>query len=220
MTTFLFWNVHKMDLSHRLARLILAHQVDVLLIAESPVGAAHASRAISAAGGPSLTTHELVENEEVESKVLVLSRFESAAFREKYTDMLGRLRIYEVVLRDSPEFLLAVAHLPSQRSRSREGLSQSATMWAEMIRDTEHRVGHLRTILVGDLNLNPFDVGMVSGHGFHAVMTRRKAEEGSRKIDGKALPFFYNPMWGFFGDQTTGPPGTYYLSSSDPLNYF
>jgi len=68
--------------------------------------------------------------------------------------------------------------------------------------------------------MNPFDDGVVSGHGFHAVMTRSKALEIERSIDGRSLPFFYNPMWGFFGDNTPGPPGTYYLSSTKPINYF
>ena len=33
-------------------------------------------------------------------------------------------------------------------------------------------------------------------------------------------PFFYNPMWGCFGDRTPGPPGSFYLGTSKPVNYF
>jgi hypothetical protein len=68
--------------------------------------------------------------------------------------------------------------------------------------------------------MNPFDDGVVSGHGFHAVMTKAKALEGHRSVDGAPSPFFYNPMWGFFGDRTDGPPGSYYFSSSEPVNHF
>lgn len=215
MTTFLFWNVFKKDLTERLARLIETHQVDVLVIAESPVGAVELASAISSAGGPQLTPHGWVE-----AKVKVLSRFHERAIRGRYTDPLGRLSIYQAILPAMSEILLAVAHLPSRVNCSKEGLNQLATRWAGQIRRTEGQVGHQRTVLVGDLNLNPFDDGLVSGEGFHAVMTRKKAEEGSRLIAGERSPFFYNPMWGFFGDRTPGPPGSYYLSGTDPINYF
>jgi hypothetical protein len=29
-------------------------------------------------------------------------------------------------------------------------------------------------------------------------------------VDGEDRKFFYNPMWGRYGDETHGPPGTYY----------
>jgi hypothetical protein len=74
--------------------------------------------------------------------------------------------------------------------------------------------------LVGDLNMNPFDPGVASAHGLHAVMVRSKAAEATREILGEAYRMFYNPMWGCFGDRTAGPPGTFYLSSSKPLNHF
>ena len=27
-------------------------------------------------------------------------------------------------------------------------------------------------------------------------------------------------MWGYFGDKSPGPPGTYYYSATNPINYF
>ena len=69
--------------------------------------------------------------------------------------------------------------------------------------------------------MNPFDPGVTSGEGFHGVMDKRIAEKGSRKIVGQVRDFFYNPMWSFLGDESEGPPGTYYYNaSSKPLNYY
>ena len=31
---------------------------------------------------------------------------------------------------------------------------------------------------------------------------------GARTVQGERYPFFYNPMWGHFGDRAGGPPGT------------
>jgi hypothetical protein len=78
-----------------------------------------------------------------------------------------------------------------------------------VVRDVEKRVGHDRTIVVGDLNMNPFDAGIVGAEGLNAVMTKQIASQGGRKVDAVRYPFFYNPMWSHFGDSTHEeyPPG-------------
>jgi hypothetical protein len=64
---------------------------------------------------------------------------------------------------------------------------------ANSIRSVEQKIGHTRTILVGDLNMNPFEEGVVSAAGLHAVMTRRIAEKQSRIVQEKEYPFFAIP---------------------------
>src|SRR5258707_15898312 len=54
----------------------------------------------------------------------------------------------------------------------------------------------------------------------HGVMTAQLAARESREVIGEEEPMFYNPMWSYFGDRSPGPPGSYYLRSSKPLNYF
>ena len=85
---------------------------------------------------------------------------------------------------------------------------------AKEINRVEEGVGHERTVLVGDFNMNPFEEGMTGAPALHAVMTRKLAERIDRVVQGTAYRFFYNPMWGFFGDRTIGPPGTYYHRSA------
>jgi hypothetical protein len=215
MAAFLFWNLHGNRIENRVARLVVTHDIDVVMLAESANPSSELLSAIDLLGGGRFRLHGILE-----SKVRVYSRMEEAALMIKYSDTLRRLTILKMHLDGLPEILLAVAHLPSQRNYSRHGLNQAATSWAGKIREIENDVGHMRTVFVGDLNLNPFDDGIVGGHGFHAVMTRSKALEEVRDVNGEPSPFFYNPMWGFFGDRTPGPPGTYYHSSTDPINYF
>jgi len=68
--------------------------------------------------------------------------------------------------------------------------------------------------------MDPFEPGLLSAEGLHAVMTRRIAMRETRKILDQEYPFFYNPMWGFFGDLTRGPAGTYYYRSSELIAQF
>ena len=90
----------------------------------------------------------------------------------------------------------------------------------ETIRKKEDEVGHTRTVLVGDLNMNPFEDGVVSSTGLHAVMTRKIAEKKSRIVQDNEYLYFYNPMWSLFGDGSKGPPGTYYYYKAEHKVYF
>jgi hypothetical protein len=74
---------------------------------------------------------------------------------------------------------------------------------------------------MGDLNVNPFEDGMVLASAFHAVMTKDTAMRGSRTVQGQKYPYFYNPMWSHFGDQRSGSPsGTFYYEKAEHLVYF
>jgi len=88
------------------------------------------------------------------------------------------------------------------------------------IRALEQQEGHERTIIVGDLNVNPFETPVAWAGGLHGIMDRRVVERETREVRGREYSMFYNPMWGFFGDRTPGPSGTYYRTSSESVNYF
>ena len=68
--------------------------------------------------------------------------------------------------------------------------------------------------------MNPFEDGMVSANGLHAVMSQGIAQRGSRTVQGKAYPFFYNPMWSYLGDASAGPPGTFYYENAQHKTFF
>jgi len=133
---------------------------------------------------------------------------------------LGALSIWELKVGRYPGVLLAVVHLPGKINWERDDQTLQATTFARDIARTEDEVGHLRTVLVGDLNMHPFDPGCAGANALHGVMATTIARKRDRVVRGAEFRYFYNPMWGCFGDRTPGPPGSYYLSSSKPLNYF
>ncbi len=116
--------------------------------------------------------------------------------------------------------MLAVVHFPSRVNYEENDQTLEATVLAEDLGRAERDTGIPRTILVGDLNMNPFHPGVSGAQALHAVMTKQLAERGERTVRGRSYRFFYNPMWGHFGDRTTGPPGTYHWPASNPLNYY
>jgi endonuclease/exonuclease/phosphatase family metal-dependent hydrolase len=108
------------------------------------------------------------------------------------------------------EFLFVAAHLSSKVHWSSSDQGTEAQVVASQLRRVEEKRGHNRTILVGDLNMNPFEDGVVAAAGLHAMMTKACVASRTRIVQGQEYPFFYNPMWSFFGDRNEGPPGTFY----------
>lgn len=68
--------------------------------------------------------------------------------------------------------------------------------------------------------MNPFEEGVFAAAGLNAVMTKEVARRVARTIQGRRYSFFYNPMWGHFGDRTEGPPGTYYYDRAEHATLF
>jgi hypothetical protein len=104
------------------------------------------------------------------------------------------------------DLLLVVAHLPSKLRQSSESQAFEITEIARDIIRMEDKIGHKRTVLVGDLNMNPFETGLVTASGFNATMDRKIAEKQKRTVNARSFPFFYNPMWGLLGDASLGHP--------------
>ncbi|WP_375067572.1 endonuclease/exonuclease/phosphatase family protein [Stenotrophomonas lactitubi] len=107
---------------------------------------------------------------------------------------------------------LCLAHLPSKRNADDVDQIHFANLFKSDIEEGERRFGHTNTIVMGDLNMNPFDDGMTSALGLNAVPCLALASKEKRTIHGKDHHFFYNPSWNLLGDFQK-PAGTYFYSS-------
>ncbi len=211
---FLFWNLKRNPLTSRVVRLAGLYELDVLMLAESVLPS---DEWLDSLNGLGMGTFWQASPEG--DDVAVFVRLPTWAV-EPVSAEPRRMLTYRVFDRDGEEFLLVTLHLPSLLHRSEMELLLGATRYSREIIAIENRRGHRRTVAVGDFNMNPFSAGMVASDAFHAVMTKERAREEGRIVDGKTCPFFYNPKWGFFGDRTAGPAGTYYYDASKSISYF
>jgi hypothetical protein len=213
MTTFLFWNTRRKPVEEAIAVLVETHMVDVLILAEFSTRPVDLLERLSQPGkaGFHLTFG-------LSKDIIVFTRFSSQLVYPVYET--ARISIRRLALPARVEILLALVHFPSKLYWSEESQAIECTELAREVRIQEEKAGHNRTALVGDLNMNPFEVGLVSAAGLNAVMTRDLAGRGFRTVQSKQYPFFYNPMWNHFGDQHDGPPGTYYYERSEQVCYF
>lgn len=79
------------------------------------------------------------------------------------------------------------------------------------------------SIAIGDFNADPYSDAMLGPDNLNAVMCQRIASAGKRvfyenKPFARIRPYFYNPMWNSFGDQSAiKQPGSFYRGG-DPGN--
>ncbi len=230
---FLFWNVRQArgtrirDCFSRLANT----EIDVFMFAESPPDPAVVMTA--------LNTHRpgrYVAVTSLSSRVRFFSRQDGpltgAVWTDRYFDEVSdRITALECQPRNALSLLVVGAHLDSPYpGLSADGRAEWARDVAKDIGMIEAQSGHTRTILVGDLNMNPFDGGLVQTTALHAVMSRNLAGVVVGHAARAGYPVFYNPMWSCLGDRPAHrlqpggrrrPPGSYYFdNTNDRANQF
>lgn len=222
MLTFLFWNIGPSatvsdERRSLLLRLIASaareRAADFVILAEPHLNPAEVSSALN--GASQAYSFRPTECERIHVFTRLAPEFVAPVLES------GHVTVRRVRLPNRPEFLLACVHLVSRNRTDTVDRLQHA---AALRRDLEHvedvLVGHSRTVLTGDLNMDPFDPGVASHEGLNAVMTRRLARNGVRSISVLGRPVtrrvFYNPMWNHLGDDPPGPPGTYYFDDRQP----
>jgi len=204
MLNFLFWNINGKPLASAIGKLVRQHQVDVLILAECRIADTELIRDLNTETDD---RYQLVERDPFCERLTLVTRMPVRSIRRG--NSLSHWSLRRIVRPGQDELILGAFHLPSKLHRSRESQSQGIPAISSAIRNLERRLGHQRTVLVGDFNMNPFETGMVSAEGLNAVMTRDQAARKARTVDGTPHPFFYNPMWSHFGDSNHArlPPG-------------
>jgi endonuclease/exonuclease/phosphatase (EEP) superfamily protein YafD len=208
-----FWNIGKRNLGNLVARFSLEQDLDVLCLAENELSDHSLITELN-----NVTKSKFSIPDSDTPKLTIATNDTGFDLYEVYGDVSGRLTVRRFLL-GGEELLLVAVHLASKRDWSSEEQSFEAVQLANQIRDEEERRGHRRTILCGDLNMNPFESGVISAVGLHAMATTSIVEKMSRTVQGREYPYFYNPMWSFIGDRTNGPPGTHYYRKSSQISF-
>jgi len=216
MITFLFWNIKKQPLENVVANLAWQHQVDVLLLAECNIPPSVMLETLN----QHESLYDYAPDNHAASKIRVFTRFPNELIPHVGPNLNNRWTIRQLQLSPENNILLVVTHLPGRPQWEIKDTGVACRNLAKAIKAAEESVGHTRTLLMGDFNLNPFDHEIISVDSLHAVMSRDIAVKETRIVSGERYPFFYNPMWGRLGDTSPGPPGTYYYDNGKAVLYF
>jgi hypothetical protein len=213
MPTVAFWNLNANVSAQMVASFARESDADVVVLAENHHDIPKLRREMNRGVKQSYFPDSVDA-----SRLTILTRFPFDPLFLVHDSLGVSIRHYWMPIGES--FLVVAVHLSSKLRKKTEDQILSATRLARYIREAEQRVGHARTILVGDLNMNPFESGVVGSEGLHGIMDRSIAAAGSRRVQGEDCAFFYNPMWSMFGDGIRFPPGTYFYNSGSEVNYY
>jgi hypothetical protein len=228
MLSFLFWNINRKPLKRAISNLARRHSVDLVILAESDIPN---EELVQEFNRGRLSTQAEFESPDPDSfceRITIVPRFPHRSLITKAESSHYTFR--RIRLPNLPEFLLAEVHFPSKLYPSSESQTTATVEFGRELRNVEQEIGHKRTLLVGDFNMNPFEPGLIAAEGLNAVMTRQIAFKSERTVRQSSYPFFYNPMWGHFGDSThlvrppghedREPAGTCYFRAKESCWYF
>jgi hypothetical protein len=145
-----FWNLDRNVESPEVAAFAHENDLDVLVLAENGNSLVSLLKALNH------NRERLYFTDTGRSdRLTIFTRFKTDPKRCPLRDSSGvSIRHYQLPVGES--FTVVAVHLSSKLWESTEGQALSTPRVAGYIREAEQRVGHLRTIVIGDFNMNPF----------------------------------------------------------------
>ena len=180
-----FWNTGHLNNAVLLATLAKEQKADLLILAESGTDLAQLLPALNT-GEPSQFFPDASPG--LSDRLQIFYRYDPSAVRLVQDTFDIAIRSIKPPLQAS--ILLIAAHLSSKLYLTSEDQLISTPRFARIIEDAEKSVGHCRSIVIGDFNMNPFEPGMVGAQGLHAVMDRRIALRSESSVLGQKYRFF------------------------------
>lgn len=213
MTRILFWNINQSTNEDLISELCQEKNIDLLVLAENrhqdtvllPALFNASKRAFKNIG-------------ELTNRCSFYSALPNSSV-VKIRDV-NWLTIKHVTPPSGKSFLFVAIHFASKMHKDSSSQAMRTTRIREYIDQAELEAGHSRTLVIGDFNQNPYELGMTDADGLHAVKTKNIANKEHHIVDGLTRKYFYNPMWNLMGDESNGPPGTYFLQSCEKHVYW
>jgi exonuclease III len=209
LTRILFWNVQKKNLTDHICAISDLTKADVVILVENGSPADTVLAGLKTRIDENF--HIPKSGDSSEKKFHCFCRDTKFDMSEIHSGTRTSTRNLVI---GSKKSLLTLVHgvdIRNYDAESRQAIAQRVSR--EIIFVKKHQENN-RSVILGDFNLNPFDRSMNLADGFNAMMTRRCVMQKKRKHLGEYFDFYYNPMWSLFGDNTDGPPGTFYDTSS------
>ena len=210
---YLFWNTYKKNLDSVICNIVSEFSCDIICIAEY---GGIINELIMQLNKDRLVYFKIqgLEND----RIKIFTKFKPTQIENVYD--AGYFTIKKIPHEILGMQIMVFVHLPSKLyvdDLTRFTVAQSLKNEVDRV-EKDFKCNN--TIIVGDFNMNPYDLGMSGASALNCISSREVAKMNRRMVFGKEHTMFYNPMWGFLGD-LNAPNGSYfYNDSSQEVNYY
>ena len=202
-----FWNTNKnVKINNYISDIIEENIVDIFVLAEYEANIDELKKKVK--------LHNIVIEQAITigcDRITILKNGKDIkpGFQNKYCSM-------QII---DNEYLLACLHLPSKLYADKVKRGIAISRIVEDLQTYEENLGIEKTIILGDINENPYEIGCLGAIGFHGIPVYKDTMKKYRTIMEESFKMFYNPTWNLLGDFSF-PPGTYYYSGNEVENSF
>ena len=204
---FLYWNIGNKQppFEFEIKKLINSHEVDVLILVENKnINNDLIKRALS------FDAVSLNANNKFAKWVNVYYKLNDEykiAHHSEYTEIdhdslppkqVNRVQVFKIIGKSSLEIFFSCVHFPSELYHDEISHLQIAPNYKEKIHSLTNNSS--KAFIVGDFNMNPFDLGMVEPMGFYAFNNRELVTDDQKLKYGSRRALYYNPCWTLLGD--------------------
>lgn len=207
----LFWNTNNKDLTSELAELASLRRLDIIILCEYSMDDFRLLKKLNSKKKQGIYK---VSNCVSCEKIKIFTKINLSLINVVQESKRWTIRKIEHVLYET--FLLVAVHLPSKVNFSDSDQLLEATVFRDSIDKAKKNSNIDKIIIVGDLNMNPYEEGIISTKGLHATSDKKIAMRVRRTVQENEYEYYYNPMWNFLGDDSKGEiPGTFYFKGSN-----
>ena len=191
MLNLLFWNLNKKSLSGAVGLLAEEREADIVILAEMPDNTEEILTRLRQYD----STFEASDPILTRRRVVLYYRY--SATQVHYLQGARFWTIYQLSLSDGLPLIFVAVHMPAKSRIGYIGSYNRFTLFRLLCQDilkVERTLGTAKTVVIGDLNQNPFDMEVVHLETLNAVMDPDVANRVSCQRDGQTYKYFYNPM--------------------------
>lgn len=209
MLNILFWNVYKKPLQEIIVECILENEIDIAVFTE-------AENVNFSLIEDELINYSVVEKKDEKSKLYYFAKKSLDAQIIQEQDRYTFCKFNYALC----DYILCGIHLEDMRNSSSDDRCDTIRKLLGNLEQIEDSYNIVNSIVVGDVNANPYDKEIISIYGFNAVLFKKLIEH-SEYIDKRYenRKRFYNPILHFISESTE-MYGSYYSSQGSNTPYW
>lgn len=202
-----FWNTNRnAEINPYIRDLAVANRLDIVILAEYTADV-HNLEEVLYKNGINMEQYTSAGCD----RITLLGKYKNVepCFQNTYCSLQ--------IINDS--YILGCVHLPSKLHCDRRKKDIAIRTIVQEIQELEESKSCERTIIVGDFNENPYELGCLAADGFHGIPDYIESKKKYRTILEEQFKMFYNPMWNLLGDFSF-PTGTFFYNGNEVDNPF